>query len=222
MIFVSKIYRRFLIFLSSVYFRLRYKLPRGTLRIDAASIARSALGFNSTVRGVLSVNNSALIAGNYLDVADYASLGADKNGVIEIGNSVYFGPRTVIGTSGAILKIGSRTSFFSDCLISGAVTIGSDCLFAKNVTVLSSTHQICGADTIRENDANYKREIGYHLYDPVSIGNDCWLGSNVVVLPGVSLGNGTVVGANSVVTNSFPDYAIVGGVPAKVIGSRLS
>ena len=58
--------------------------------------------------------------------------------------------------------------------------------------------------------------------DPILISEDCWLGANSVVLPGVSLGKGTVVGANTVVTKSFPDYAILGGVPAQIIGSRLS
>ena len=123
---------------------------------------------------------------------------------------------------GGTVRVGNRTSFFSDCLISGAVTIGNDCLFANNVTVLSGTHQIRGVGTIRENDAAWKRSPDFRLYDPISIGEDCWLGANSVILPGVSLGKGVVVGANTVVTKSFSDYVILGGVPAKVIGSRLS
>lgn len=52
------------------------------------------------------------------------------------------------------------------------------------------------------------------------IGNDCWLGSNVTLIGGVEIHDGVVVLANAVVTKDVPPYAIVGGVPAKVIGYR--
>jgi len=59
------------------------------------------------------------------------------------------------------------------------------------------------------------------MYDNVSIGDDCWLGANVVVLLGVSISKGAVVGANAVVTKDFPEYSVSTGVPAKVTGSRF-
>ena len=52
---------------------------------------------------------------------------------------------------------------------------------------------------------------------PVTIGNDCWFGANVVICPGVTIGEGAVVGANSTVTKDVPPYTIVVGNPAKVI-----
>jgi acetyltransferase-like isoleucine patch superfamily enzyme len=57
-------------------------------------------------------------------------------------------------------------------------------------------------------------------YGNVSIGEDCWLGTNVVVLPGVTIGKGAVVGAGAVVTKDVPEYAIALGIPAKVVGHR--
>ncbi|ELM3618573.1 hypothetical protein RYR54_004329, partial [Aeromonas sobria] len=55
----------------------------------------------------------------------------------------------------------------------------------------------------------------------IIISNDVWIGFGAMILSGVKLGRGCVVGAGSVVTKSFPDYAIVGGNPAKIIGYRL-
>jgi acetyltransferase-like isoleucine patch superfamily enzyme len=56
----------------------------------------------------------------------------------------------------------------------------------------------------------------------VVIGNDVWIGANAVILPGVTLGNGSVIAAGAIVTRSVPDYAVVAGVPAKVIRYRFS
>ncbi len=166
--------------------------------------------------------DSALIVGDNLAFASSSELAAHKSAVIEIGDRVSVGPRSIISTTNGVVKIGNGTSFFSDCIISGTVSIGNGCLFANNVTVLSGTHQIRGGGTIRENDAAYECSSNYQASDPIIIEDDCWLGANSVILPGVRLGKGTVVGANTVVTKNSEDYAILGGVPARVIGSRLS
>ena len=54
----------------------------------------------------------------------------------------------------------------------------------------------------------------------VTIGNDVWIGMRSIIMPGVKIGNGAVIGAGAIVTKDVPDYAIVGGVPAKVIKYR--
>lgn len=58
--------------------------------------------------------------------------------------------------------------------------------------------------------------------EPVIIGNDVWIGANVVILPGVKIGDGAIIAAGAVVTKDVEDYAIVGGVPAKVIKYRFT
>ena len=75
-------------------------------------------------------------------------------------------------------------------------------------------------DPIRLQDQSYYNKYGRPESSPIIIGSDCCVGVNVVILPGVTLGRGCIVGANSVVTKSFPDYSIIAGVPATVIGSR--
>lgn len=57
-------------------------------------------------------------------------------------------------------------------------------------------------------------------YQRLTIGNDVWIGRRVMVMPGVRIGDGAIVAAGAVVTKDVPDYAIVGGVPAKVIRFR--
>lgn len=58
-------------------------------------------------------------------------------------------------------------------------------------------------------------------YEEVVIGNDVWVGANSVIMPGVTIGNGAIVGAGAVVTKDVPDYAIVAGVPAKMMKYRF-
>lgn len=209
-------------FLFSLRFRANHSVWRGIVRADGISIKNCRFGNGFASRGSIAVFMSRVEFGEHCAVAKSAEIGAANGGEILVGRAVTFGPRTIVSTSGARISIGSKTSFFSDCIISGMVSIGDGCLFANNVTVLTGTHQIYGDGTIRENDAKFLGDKPNEQLNQVVIGDDCWLGANVVILPGVNLARGVVVGANSVVTKSFPEYSILGGVPAAIIGSRHS
>lgn len=81
-----------------------------------------------------------------------------------------------------------------------------------DVSVLTHTHNIERTDIPMG-------QQGMRVYEVV-IGNDVWIGMRVIIMPGVKVGNGVVIGAGAVVTKDVPDYAIVGGVPARIIKFR--
>ena len=85
------------------------------------------------------------------------------------------------------------------------VNVGRNVFISHGVHIYVQNHKV---DNVKQMD----------VFDPVCIGYDCWLGANVIVLPGVFLGNGTVVAAGAVVTKSFFEGdCVIGGVPAKII-----
>lgn len=89
----------------------------------------------------------------------------------------------------------------------GKVTIGDNCMFAPNVAIYTAGHPI------HPDSRNSMYEYGI----PVSIGDNCWLGGNTIVCPGVKIGNNVVIGTGSVVTKDIPDWSIAAGNPCRVI-----
>lgn len=89
----------------------------------------------------------------------------------------------------------------------GKVTIGDNCMFAPNVAIYTAGHPI------HPDSRNSMYEYGI----PVSIGDNCWLGGNTIVCPGVKIGNNVVIGAGSVVTKDIPDWSIAAVNPCRVI-----
>lgn len=96
------------------------------------------------------------------------------------------------------------------------VTIGDNCNFGPNVTIVTPIHPML-ADERKEimTASGEKKRLCYAK--PVHIGNDCWFGASVTVCPGVTIGAGCVIGAGSVVTRDIPPNSFAAGVPCRVI-----
>lgn len=94
----------------------------------------------------------------------------------------------------------------------GGIEIGDDTIIGPFTVIHSANHRF-------DDLVTPVRLQGYELAE-VRIGRDVWIGAHVTVLPGVTIGDGAVVGAGAVVTKDVPAGAIVGGVPARVIGER--
>ena len=119
--------------------------------------------------------------------------------------------RFVVVNGPASVRIGDGCSVNSFVHIwgFGGVMIGDRVMLASHAAITSITHDYIG-DRMHETVVN----------KPVVIGDEAWIGSHAVVMPGVTVGRGAVVGAGAVVTRDVPDFAIVVGVPAKVRGYR--
>lgn len=104
---------------------------------------------------------------------------------------------------------------------SGGVKIGDGCQIGYNSMILSHSSHMA----IRLNGAEYIKmdiidRVGY-IHKPVEIGEYTFVGGGAAIMPGIKIGKGCVIGVNSVVTKDIPDYTIVAGAPAKIIGSTI-
>lgn len=137
---------------------------------------------------------------------------------VSIGSGVYVGRGAWLqtiesepGRCGTIV-IGDDTSMAGNCTISAAmrVEVGRAVSFARGVYIADHAHAY--SDPSLPVLAQGITDI-----QPVAIGDGAWLGQNVVVLPGVRIGRGAVVSANSVVSSDVPDFSVVAGIPARPI-----
>lgn len=135
-----------------------------------------------------------------------------------LGDCVYVGAGSWLQTlsdgrsNTTAITIGSGTSIAGACVISAAesITLEEDVLLARNVYISDHIHRY---DDIGKPILNQ----GITKILPVLIKRGAWLGQNVVVCPGVTIGQGAVIGANSVVNRDIPAFTLAAGVPAKVI-----
>ena len=103
---------------------------------------------------------------------------------------------------------GENVYFNVNCVVLDTmkVSIGDNVFFGPGVHVYTATHPL---DPIERRTVESSK--------PVAIGNDCWIGGNTVICPGVTIGNGVTIGAGSVVTKNIPDNVLAAGNPARVI-----
>lgn len=113
------------------------------------------------------------------------------------------------------VELGNNSGLGVNCRISGKTLIGNNVMMGPNVTIYTTNHAFDRTDI----PMNLQ---GMTQQKPVTIEDDVWIGGGVTILPGVTISTGAVIGANAVVTKDVPEYAVVGGNPAKVIKYRIS
>jgi acetyltransferase-like isoleucine patch superfamily enzyme len=119
----------------------------------------------------------------------------EKNTQISSGCEIFLG-------EGALIKIGERSYFNKRCIISAhyEVIIGNNCLFGPDVKIYDNNHVFEKGKGIIH---------GKHKVNSVKIGDNCWVASNVVILPGTCIGNNCVIGAGVILKGNVPDNSLV-------------
>lgn len=128
----------------------------------------------------------------------------------EIGENCYIEPPLHANQSGAFVHFGEGIyANFNLTLVDDThIYVGDYTMFAPNVTIATAGHPILPE----------LRGASYYQYNmPVRIGRNCWLGAGVVVLPGITIGDNTVVGAGSIVTKDLPANVLAVGNPCRVV-----
>jgi maltose O-acetyltransferase len=109
---------------------------------------------------------------------------------------------------------GENVFFNFNCTLLDVMSIrlGVNVLFGPNVQIYTATHPV---------DPGERRK-GLEYAKPISIGNDCWIGGSAIILPGVTIGDRSIVGAGSVVTKDVPADSVVEGNPARPVERTIT
>jgi len=152
--------------------------------------------------------------GNRIRFLRGATVLADPIGRIILEDDVIVSRFAIVESIGGNIRIGKRSGLgdFSNLYGQGGVDIGEDVMIASGCRIVPSNHGI--------DDQTLPISLQPSSSKGIKIGNGTWVGTNVVILDGVSIGIGAVIGAGSVVTRNVPDYAIVAGIPAKILRFR--
>ena len=127
----------------------------------------------------------------------------------EIGENCYIEPPFHANWAGKHVHFGNGVyaNFNLTCIDDTHIYVGDYTMMAPNVILATASHPVLPA----------LREQAYQYNLPIHIGKNCWLGAGVIVLPGVSIGDNSVIGAGSVVNKDIPANVVAAGVPCRVI-----
>jgi acetyltransferase-like isoleucine patch superfamily enzyme len=172
-------------------------------------------------RNVRVVHGRHVSAGKLLNLEDGCEIvGLAKRGVV-------FGERCTVGRLATIrptnilldepgegMRMGDNSNIGAYSFIgcSGYIEIGNEVMMGPNITLLAESHNF-------DDSSRSIKQQGISR-STITIEDDCWIGASATILPGVTIGCGSVVAAGAIVTKDVAPYSIVAGVPARLIGSR--
>jgi acetyltransferase-like isoleucine patch superfamily enzyme len=151
-------------------------------------IANIHLGKDISIEKDASINNVSI--GDATKIASGVKIFGSQHHILEVGKACYFGLNTIVEGYNAKVVIGDHVSF------------------AQNVNLMSGS----GPNASEKMQLLFPIEKG-----EVTIGDHTWIGASAIIMPNVTIGKCCIVAANSFVNQSFPDYVIIGGTPAKLI-----
>jgi acetyltransferase-like isoleucine patch superfamily enzyme len=200
------------------YLYLAFFYLRGSLKRLFIGAVKGRLFVGKNVRILYPKN---LSVGTDTIIEDGVEINCLAKDGIKFGNRVTIGKNAIIrpsniygGPIGDGLEIGNNSNIgpFNYIGCSGKITIGNNVMLGPRVSIYAENHVFDNVElTIKEQGVTKQFVI---------IEDDCWIASNAVILSGVTIGQGSVIAAGAVVTESIEPYSIVGGVPAKLIKKR--
>jgi acetyltransferase-like isoleucine patch superfamily enzyme len=158
----------------------------------------------------MKIGNHVVIDENCLLIAD------EVEGIgITIGDNVILSRNSILMAKGGRIEIGENSNIGSNCFFgtTNRVTVGKNVLIAANGYVGGGRYKYDRLDL-----PPMKQEM--YSVGEQTIGDNVWLGANVIVIDGINVGHDSIIGAGAVVTRDVPPYSIAAGVPARVIKSR--
>lgn len=178
-------------------------------------------GFLFFGRSVKLYNASNMDFGRFVKIGDYVYLSALSKSKLSIGNNSGIGDfsRVIVSMSfnniGEYIRIGDNVGIGEYAYLGGGggLEIGENCIVGQYFSCHPENHNYSDPDKpILEQGVT---RAG------IKIGSNCWIGSKVTILDGVEIGENCVIAAGAVVTKSMPANSVIGGVPAKVLKSRI-
>lgn len=170
--------------------------------------------------GVTFFNTPKIHFGKFLKLGNQVFISALARKGVFIGNNVGIGAfsRVVVSTSldqpGEFIKIGNNVGIGEFAYLGGAggLEIGDECIVGQYFSCHPENHVT----------TDLQQSIRYQgvKRSGIKIGRNCWIGTKVTILDGVTIGEGCIIAAGAVVTNSFSDNSVIGGIPAKLIRIR--
>lgn len=145
---------------------------------------------------------------NTADRADFDEIGRIVEELLGKSEKAFINPPFYCDY-GSHIEVGKNFYANYNCTIIDVakVRIGDNCMLAPNVAIYTAGHPV------HPESRNSMYEYGLE----VTIGDNVWIGGNVVILPGIKIGSNTVIGAGSVVTKDIPDWVVAGGNPCRVL-----
>jgi acetyltransferase-like isoleucine patch superfamily enzyme len=193
-----------------LYIQLKGLIRSHFLRLCGLKIGKNTRIFGKTIikgnRKNIIIGNQVSILGNIQLITEYSR----SRELIQIGDNTIIDNDTILFSHGGQLIIGSDCFIGSSVRIQakGGVYIGNDTMIAANTSIFASNH------ITDRNDVPYKKQG--EKFIGISIGQNCWIGSNVVILDGADIGDSCIIGANCIIKGQYPSNSKI--VAKEIIG----
>jgi acetyltransferase-like isoleucine patch superfamily enzyme len=186
---------------------LRFARRHGMLRFGYALLIARWLWLKLRWRGRLKTDGLCFVCpGVKFEIG--------RDATVTLGRWSWLGHRCKIRAHEGEVSIGAKSVIGQECTISAYqhVSIGRECIIADRVMMIDFDHGMVEVERPIREQGVYKRDV--------DVGHNVWIGYGACLLRGVTVGDNSVIGTNSVVTADVPDNAVVGGVPARLIRMR--